>query len=643
MSGIAGYLGAQQELTVLQSMVRKLTHRGPDAEGFHIEPPVFMGVRRLATIDPGENWLPLYSEDRKIAIVFAGELFNLGELRPKLQERGVSCRTRTDAEAALRLYQAYGANCVTHMRGHFAFAIHDAQKNLVFIARDRLGVQPLYYTTTQSGSFIFASEVKALLEHPSVKVIPDLMTIDAFLSLGYAPGTGTMFKGIHALPPGHRLIWNPGLHVMIEPYWQWESYAKPDPALKTDDDFQERFDALLEESVALRQAEDVPVGAFATGSLESAAILSIMAKNSSRPLSVFTAAFGAERDGVPPAAELVGRLGGMHGQVEFEPEYMDRLPELVWALDAPVADPNVVMLHLLARLASRKVKVAVSGAGANNIFVNYPQHDTLLAAHKLPRTFWPVIKEMKAVMPLGLMARKLQLHGKFGPAMRQRLLDFAEMMRAGSLQQQYLCLSYLFDSRARQKLYLAPLSQVMGTITDQHRERAEWPSLMAALLAMQHDHLLCDGVLMPVDKITMFNSLGTRFPLLDHKLFEFMLGVPDHLRRAGERRKVLLRNYVDKAMPGIANNPPRPEQAVVGQKTLLETCFASGPLREMMDACLSDSALKRRDLFDVEAARQVVAQAKAGEAAQQRQAFALLVLELWFRIFIDHEKGWLSS
>lgn len=642
MSGIAGYLGTQQEKEVLQSMVRKMKHRGPDAEGYHLEPPVFMGVRRLATVDPDEKWLPLYSEDRKLAIVFAGELFDFEKTRKKLEERGAKFKTDTDAEVALRLYETYGANAPVHMRGHFAFAVHDIEKNLVFLARDHLGVEPLYYTTTQSGSFIFASEIKALLEHPSVPVVPDMTMVDAYLALGYCPGPGTLFKGIHALRPGHRIIWNPGLHAMVEPYWRWEDFAKPDPSLKRDEDYQERFDALLEESVGLYRQGDVPIGAFATGSLESAAILSAMAKNSSDPINVYSASFGPEFDGVPPAAVIASKLGAIHKEVDFQPEYMDSLPELIWALDAPVADPHIAVFHQLTRSTAQKVKVAISGAGANNIFLNYPQHDALIAGNSMPAFCWPLIKELKSVMPLGLIARLLGFPGILGDRSRQKLLDFADAMRTNSLHQQYTCMASLFDARDRQSLYLSQLSQVVGTIVDQQKERNEWPSLSGSLLAMQNDHLLPDGVLTPVSKLAGLNSLGVRMPLLDHKFFEFMLSVPGRLRRKGRQRKILLANYVDKALPGITGQPGRFER-FYGQKPLLGACMVSGPFKEMMDACLSDESIRRRKLFAPEAVKRLVMAAKTGDSIPQRQIFSIVALEIWFRIFVDHEKGWLSS
>ena len=284
----------------------------------------------------------------------------------------------------------------------------------------------------------------------------------------------------------------------------------------------------------------------------------------------------------------------------------------------------------------------MSGAGANNLFVNYPQHDTLLAAHGLPKYFWWFFKETKELLPLATIAKKLHFTGKIGPRSKLRLFDFAATMRQESLMPQYTCASSLFDTRDRSELYAGAMAPVIGALTDRQKQTEGWPTTMSALFGMQRDHLLQDGILAPVNKLTMFSGLGTRMPLMDHKLFEFMLGVPDHLRREGDRRKVLLRNYVDRVLPGFAHNPPRPD-AAVGQKTLLATCLEKGPLREMVENCLSESSVRKRELFDPAVVRRIVTEAKAGEQLPMRQVFALLVLELWFRIFIDHEKGWLST
>lgn len=642
MSGIAGYLGAPQELSVLQTMVRKLAHRGPDAEGFHIEAPVFMGMRRLATIDPAENWLPLYSDDRKLAIAFAGELVNYREERAHLEQRGHKFRTQTDTEVVLQLYAAYGQSCVARMRGQFAFAIHDMERNLVFMARDHLGMQPLYYATTRGGSLVFASEIKSILEHPGITAEPNMMVVDAYLTLGYSPGPTTLFKGIHSLPPGHRLTWNPGLHVMVEPYWQWENFSKPDPSLKSDADFQARFDSLLEEAVRARMVGDVPVGAVVTGSLESAAILAAMVGSGTRTPQTFSTAFGPERDGTPPGPDIAARLGCPVEQVTFEPEYMDRLPELVWANDQPNGDAPHVLSHHLTRMASQKVKVLMSGIGANNLFVNYPQHDILLAAHNVPKYFWWFYKETNKLLPLATIAKKLQFTGKIGPRAKMRLFDFTEQMRNGDIHQQYICLAALIDARDKQSLYKETMSPYAGALTDRHCHHGEWPSFMSMLLAMQDDHLLEDGIISPVNKLAAFNGVGLRAPLMDHKLFEFMLGVPDHLRRHGKRRKILLRNYVDRMLPGLVQAPPR-ENPVGGQPSLLELCMTRGPLREMLETCLSENSIRKRGLLEPEVVRRMLTEAKAGETLQMRQVFSLLGLELWFRIFIDHEKGWISS
>lgn len=640
MSGIAGFFGHEQAPTVLQEMVHKLNHRGPDAEGFYIAPPVYMGMRQLQIRPGGNDGLPFLSEDKQLAVLFAGELYNYAEERERLKQRGHRFRTDADAEVVLHLYQAYGPSCVNHMRGVFAFAVHDAQKDLVFMARDQLGVQPLYYTTTQTGSFVFASEIKSILAHPAVKHTPDMIGVDAYLSLQYSPGGAGMFKGIHALPAGHRLTWNQGLHVLVEPYWHWETHAMPDPALKTDADFDQRFAALLEESVRLRMAGGAEIGAFARPDLESAAILNIMAKNSAKPLRVYSVPGAMGRDGLSTVADMSARLGCLHEEVDFQPEYMDRLPELIWAMDEPAADPAVLLTHLMAKTAGQQVKTVMSGHGAPALFTDYRVHDALFGAHNVMPAAYRFMKGFRALVPIGMLAKKLGVKGDVGVRTQQRILDFTETMRSGTLQQQITALAVLFDSRDKAELLLGPLAQVAGTFVDRMRDNEGWPTMMATVLGMQREHFLTDGVLTPFNKMTMYSGISARLPFADDRLAGFLMGIPDHLRRTKSQRKVLLQRYVDRAMPGLAAPPHKGSRA--REKGVLERCLAVNPLKGMIETCLSEASVKRRGFFDWRAVKKILAGAKAGEDLYMRQLFSLLVLEIWFRIFVDEEKGWLS-
>ncbi|MBI1216031.1 MAG: hypothetical protein GC185_09465 [Alphaproteobacteria bacterium] len=644
MSGIVGYLGKAQEDVVLQSMLRKMAQRSPGREGYHSHEPFFMAQR--VPENAGGDGAPFYNESRQIAVVFSGQLCNAAEIRAKLEKKADLRGEGGDAALVLRLYEQFGVNCTSHMRGAFVFALHDVERNLAFIARDHMGAKPLYYTTATSGTFIFATEIKALLEHPAVETVPDLLGVDAYLSLGYMPGPDSLFKGVHELKPGHRVTWNPGLHVMIEPYWSWESFTTHDPALKTDADFQERFNTLFDEAVALRQAGNSRIGAFGRSSLEAAALMSSMAQNISGPLNVYAPLeeTAAVTDGLPPVSDIAKRLGGHLEEVDGAAGG-EQLPQLVWALDEPVADLGVLTRHLLARAAAPDVDGILSFTGADALFVSYPAQEMLLYTTQLRRSRFTMLSKMRGMVPVNTIARIFGYNGTIGPRTRQKLFDVLDSLRRDPLHTQFSTLFSLFDWRDKQPLYKGEMVGMMNTFVDMQRPVEGWDGPAMQLMAMQRDHWLPDAVLAPFDKLTGFNGLPGQLPFMDHALFEFMLGIPDRLRRTAGRRKSLLRGYVDKALPGIVNPLPvkqvRREQ--LRRKSQLETMLSVNPLREMVEACLSESSVRRRGLFHWSAVRNIIDQSRSGEIIYLRQLFTLLTLELWFRIYVDHERGWISG
>jgi asparagine synthase (glutamine-hydrolysing) len=512
-----------------------------------------------------------------------------------------------------------------------------------------MGAKPMYYTTATSGTFIFASEMKSLLEHPAVQVVPDMMGVDAYLSLGYMPGPNSMFKGVHELKPGHRILWNPGLHVMIEPYWAWESYTAPDPSLKTNEDFQARFNVLFDEAVALRQAGNARMGAFGRSSLESAALLASMSKNISGPVRVYAPEneTAAMTDGLPPVSDIAGRLGAQLQLVPTGPLAAEQLPQLVWALDEPVADLGVLTRHLLARTAASGVDGVLSFTGADALFVSYPAQEMILTVTQMQRSRFALLRKIRGIVPVGTLARLLGYSGTIGGRTRQKLYDILDSLRRDPVHRQFTTLFSPFDARDKQHLFKGELEALMETFVDTQvpQQGEQWRTPLRQLLAMQRDHWLPDAVLAPFDKLTGLNGVAGHLPFMDHKLFEFMLGIPDELRQSTGRRKSLLRGYVDQAMPGIVQPLAAKEvrQKQLTRKSELEQMLAVNPLKEMADVCLSESSVRRRELFHWSAVRGILEKAKTGEMIYVRQVFSLLVLELWFRIYIDHERGWIAG
>jgi asparagine synthase (glutamine-hydrolysing) len=633
MAGIAGYFGTAQTPEVIQAMVRKLAHRGRDGEVFYLANPVFMGVRDTAAATAG---LPAYSPDETVVIVFAGRISNYGALRDELSQKGMSFRNDSMGELLLLLYEAYGVNLCSHLRGKFIVAVHDTMKDLVFLARDRMGEEPLYYTTTRAGSFVFASEIKALLEHPAVQVTPDLVGVDAFLSLGYSPGQQGLFKGIHKLAAGHRLIWNPGLHVMIEPYWQWDSYMAPDASLQTDADFQGRFNALFEDAVHVNLADSDHPGVILNGQAEETAIAHAMIKQG-KGVSSFGISFADDPSSRDVTQALANRLGTRHHDVICHPSDMEKLPEIVWAMDEPLADADVVVKHLLMKQARQEVSSILSGAGASDLLCGSTAHKVFIESHAIPQMLYGIYRQYVKLMPLDWFDKKYDSVGKIGPRCRQRYLMYMEEMRTGTPARRWNTLTALFDAQDKTQLYGDTMSPVMESFILQQKETEQWPSMISAMLSLQKDFTMQDSTLLRLDRMSMLSSIEAHAPFMDHPLVEFLLGAPDHLKFNQGQGKVLLKNYLHTHVPGL------PERSHRAAALPLARMLTTQPLREMVDTCLSETSVKRRGLFAWEGVRNLLIQSRTEDLLYVRQVFALLMLELWFRIHVDCEKGWMSQ
>jgi len=632
MAGIAGYFGTAQTPEVIQAMVRKLAHRGRDGEVFYLANPVFMGVRDTASATAG---FPAYSADETVAVVFAGRISNYGPLRDELSKKGVQFRNDSVGELLLLLYDAYGVNLCNHLRGKFVVAVHDTLKDLVFLARDRMGEEPLYYTTTRAGSFVFASEIKSLLEHPAVQVTPDMVGVDAFMSLGYSPGPQSLFKGIHKLPAGHRLIWNPGLHVMIEPYWQWDSYMVPDADLQSDADFQGRFNALFEDAVHVNLAGSDHPGVILSGQIEETAIAHAMIKQG-RSVSSFGIGFADDTTSLGEAQSIASRLGTRHHDVICHPSDMEKLPEIVWAMDEPLADADVVVKHLLMKQAKQETSSILTGAGASDLLGGTTAHKVFIESHSIPQIFYGIYCQYVKLMPLDWFDRKYDSVGKIGPRCRQRYLSFMEEMRSGTPSRRWNALIALFDAQDKSQLYAETMSPVMERFIYLQKDSDQWPSMISAMLSLQKDFSLQDNTLLRLDRMSMLSSVEAYAPFMDHPLVEFMIGVPDHLKFHQGRGKILVRNYLQANAPGL------PERSYRSGALPLAHMMTTQPLREMIDTCLSEASVKRRGLFAWEGVRNLLVNARTEDVLYVRQVFALLMLELWFRIYVDREKGWMS-
>jgi asparagine synthase (glutamine-hydrolysing) len=626
MCGICGIVNFMESDAVEGSMIGRMTgalaHRGPDDAGYFVNGRVGLGHRRLSIIDLAGGRQPIFNEDRSAAIVFNGEIYNYRTLAASLIAAGHAFKTRSDTETILHAYEEYGDACVHQLRGMFAFAIWDSRKRRLFLARDRLGIKPLYYC--QNKRFIaFASEIKSLLEIASVPREVSLDALDMYLSLRYVPGPQTMFKDIFRLQPGHILVAGDD-GVRTTKYWDIDY---PDAEPRSPEYLLERFRELLDETARLHLLSEVPLGVFLSGGLDSSAILSAMSKITGGGDRVKTFSVGYADSGVEAqeADELeysrlaAGAFGAERHEYRLDAgSFADFAPELAWYLDEPMADPSCIPLYFISKLAREHITVVLSGEGADETMAGYGIYRRMLALDRIHRG-------SGAFGRLAPWAARLTLSEKLRRYVR---------MWGQPLEDRYHGVSRGFGAESKLRL-IGPgrmdrsgrrLQEIFGGYFETVREA----SPLNRMLYVDCKAWLPDDILMKADKMTMANGLELRVPFLDHHLVEFAATLPYTSKIKGNRGKTLLRD----AMRGVLPNPilDRPKQGFpIPISSWLRTSlrdFTRGHLLARDSAC-------GRYLDRVEITR-LVTEHSQGHADRSQEIWALLVFELWHQRFVSN-------
>ncbi len=635
MCGICGYAGLHESESLLRRMTDIMEHRGPDDHGFFRDNDIGLGMRRLSIIDVSGGQQPIMNEDENMAVICNGEIYNYRELTEDLKEKGHIFSTKSDTETIIHLYEEYSTECVKYLRGIFAFAVYDMRRKRLFIARDRLGVKPLYYWH-KNHKLVFASEIKSILECEDVPRDPCITSIDNFLSLRYVPGPDTLFAGINKLPPGHLMLWEQG-NIKIERYWAPELYSGK---YKSDTYYHERFEALLSESVKIRLMSEVPLGAYLSGGLDSSAIVSLMSKMSSRPVKTFSVGFGRHDDELPAARAIARKLGCDHSEIICSPEDFEILPQIIWNLDEPIGDAIIVPMYMLSKLAKEQVSVVLSGEGADEIMAGYFFHKVMLLVRRynrlVPRPIREgIVRPLIGRIPAFILNKMFDYPGTLGRRGRRKLLDYLKLADSNKIADEYLFLISLFDERDKASLYSPDINAKLRGGTSDNSVSPDADALyIESMLMEQYNHWLPDDILMKQDKMSMANSIEARIPFLDHVLVEFLLKTPSHLKLSGITNKVLLRDYLKKLVPGSLCRQKKKAFYIP-----IEQYFKKGFLREMLETCLSESSVKRRGFFNWEAVKRFRGSIDENEFLFGKQVFALITMEIWFRIYIDREKG----
>ncbi len=631
MCGICGYIGIE-EPGLIERMMSSIEHRGPDDEGKFVENDMALGHRRLSIIDIAGGRQPMQTADGRYVLVYNGEIYNFRELRKDLEANGVSFNTRSDTEVLLRLYEREGPSALEKLNGMFAFAVWDRKRRELFLARDRIGIKPLYYAEFP-GRFLFASEAKALLCYTNGPRTLSAHAIQDYLALRYVPGDAGLFREVRRLRPGHWLRLRDG-QVEIQRWWAPPVYTGP--YAKSEAEYLEEFSELMERSVRRRMISDVSFGAYLSGGLDSSTIAAFMARLESAPVKTFSVGFDYEHDELNEAATTARYLGTDHTEVACRAEDVMLLPEIVHHSDEPLGDAIAIPMYMLAREAKKQVTVILTGEGADEIFGGYLFHKVMWAA-ELYRKLAPgpvrrwLVEPLLSAAPASLLNLAFRYPAYLGKRGKQKALDYLKLLGSGDLDQGYRHLISLFDRRDMASLFTpefeAQLREQPVTWTppvDNEGERFD------QLLRLQFGHWLPDNMLLRNDKMSMAHGVEGRVPFLDHELVEFAFRLPRNLRLRRLVGKYLLRRLAERMLPmTTARRRKMPFYVPI------ENYFQQPRFVEMMEDLLGEDAVRRRGIFRPEAIADLRRSLRRREFLLVKQVFSLMTLELWFRIFVD--------
>ncbi len=626
MCGIAGRVnfrsGAPVDAARVGAMCDLIAHRGPDGHGVHCDGAVGFGHRRLAIIDLSPlGRQPMQTDDGQVVITFNGEIYNFQELRDVLEGRGHRFRSHSDTEVILAAYREYGDACVEKLAGMFAFAIWDAPRRRLLIARDRLGKKPLHYRLDDDG-IAFASEPKAFLAEPGFEPRVDLQAISDYLSLQYVPSPASAFAGIHKLPPAHTLVVEDGA-VNVRQYWRL-SYARQQAAI-SDADALDALSEQLHAAVRRRLVSDVPLGAFLSGGIDSGLVVSFMAECVGTPVRTFSIGFEEAAYNELPAARLVAeRYGTRHEEFVVRPRAADLLPQLVWHYGEPYADSSALPSYVLSALTRRHVTVALNGDAGDENFAGYDRYRAMVLAARmdhLPRA------TRLAAAAASRAAAALVPHAKV-----QRLTRFGRRLADTPLHR-YAAWILHFEPGLKHRLCTPEFRAATEDRGHAYLEAAfaasDATTLVERTMDLDVHTYLPEDLLVKVDIATMAHGLEGRSPFLDHELMQFAASLPAHLKLRGAEQKFLLRRLAERRLPPTLLTLPKK-----GFGVPIDRWFRDD-LRETLRDALFDGRLAARGYFDMRVVQQLVDEHQSGRVAWHLQLWNLLMLELWHRMFID--------
>ena len=621
MCGIAGCVSAgAPDAGLVTKMCDALVHRGPDGEGSHVDEHAAIGMRRLAIIDVAGGDQPVYNEDRTVAAVLNGELYNYRELRDSLRRRGHRFTSESDTECLVHLYEEYGDGLVDRLRGMFAFAVWDAAGRRLLLARDRVGKKPLYWRA-DGDSLVFGSELKSLIQDPAMPREVDPVALHHYLTYQYVPAPWSILRDVRKLPPGHLLVWRDGRHE-VRRYWRLD--CTPRTVTDEREAAEELRDKLLD-ATRVRMVSERPLGAFLSGGLDSSAVVAAMARQAAGRVKTFSVGFEEQDfDERRYARKLAEWYGTDHHEMVVRPSALDVLPTLAWHFDEPFADSSAIPSFYVAKMSRERVTVVLNGDGGDEVFGGYRRYVAMARTRRisLPAPLRPRLERLGAL----LTARSAP---QSPPWKAGRVLE----LLSHPLPRRYARMMSYFGPEQKHAIYSDDLRERLAGIDsydvlDAAFAASRAGSEIGAIMDVDVNTYLPGDLLVKSDITTMANSIEARSPFLDQHLMEWSAGLPADLKiRSGTTKYLLKRAIADWLPPELVNRPK------MGFGVPLAAWLRT-ELRDLSWDLLTDHTARSRGLFRPRAITRLLHEHDEGSDHSPR-IWALIQFELWHRIFVD--------
>jgi asparagine synthase (glutamine-hydrolysing) len=604
-----------------------MVHRGPNDAGTFFDSNISLGHRRLSIIDLDGGHQPVHNEDETVWVVYNGEIYNFLQLKVDLESKGHRFYTSSDTEVLVHLYEEYGDDLVQYLRGMFAFALWDSTKKRLLLARDRLGIKPLYYSSI-GNSLIFASEIKSLLKSEDIVPSVNVTALHDYLTFRHNLAEETMFQGIHKLLPGHILIYSDG-NISISQYWDI-------PMCKTkempEEYYVENLKNLLEDSVRMRMMSEVPLGVYLSGGIDSGIITGMMSKMVDDPIETFSVGFGSDGEigELSQAQEASDYFATNHHEIIMEQgSYEKYLKDVIWHNDEPVADPSALAVFLLSKMASKHVTVVLNGAGGDELFGGYISYKVgmlnnlyhrLVPGYVRRNLVSPIVSSVSPHLPsklyVGLKSASHEIteHG------------FLFSKSVFSEEDKHILYSEKLDDKISHDSFEKATGILFNNATGKFGNKRD--NLLSKMMYADTRSYLVDHILLETDKLTMSSSIEARVPIIDHKVVEFASCIPDNLKLKGMTEKYILKQVGKDILPkSIQQRKKRPFKIPI-------STYFKGELMEMAEQVLDNSSIVREGYFKPDVVQNIMKKHNNSELLYNHKLYSLLVFEMWSDTFI---------